>query len=199
MIWARHGRQEGTYGVLVGIPERKRPLGRPRHRWGNIIKMDLHSVYKEVWTCGNTPQACLWPLSGPQLSNHTSLLMALLGAPTRETNSAGHAYRICQLTKGRVGWPAEIRIKEGRPSCGHSLNARTRSKQLGHIKKEETMPGCPAMMPRGPGTTSLIMAHFPAALCPVNTASRLPSSIPLCFTADSLTTEHWDECNWPCL
>jgi hypothetical protein len=27
--------------VLVGIPKGKGPLGRPRHRWKNIIKMDL--------------------------------------------------------------------------------------------------------------------------------------------------------------
>jgi hypothetical protein len=28
----------------VGKPERKRPLGRPRHRWENNIKMDFHEV-----------------------------------------------------------------------------------------------------------------------------------------------------------
>jgi hypothetical protein len=44
MRWARHGRQEGTYKVLAGRPEGKRPLGRPRHRGGNIIKMDLYEV-----------------------------------------------------------------------------------------------------------------------------------------------------------
>jgi hypothetical protein len=30
--------------VLVGKPEEKRPLGRPRHRWENNIKMDLQEV-----------------------------------------------------------------------------------------------------------------------------------------------------------
>ena len=30
--------------VLVGKPEGKRPLGRPRRRWGNNIKMDLQEV-----------------------------------------------------------------------------------------------------------------------------------------------------------
>jgi hypothetical protein len=30
--------------VLVGKPEGKRPLGRPRHRWGDNIKMDLQEV-----------------------------------------------------------------------------------------------------------------------------------------------------------
>jgi hypothetical protein len=35
-----------TYRVLVGKPERKRSLGRPRHEWDNNIKMDLQ---EEVW------------------------------------------------------------------------------------------------------------------------------------------------------
>jgi len=34
----------GVYRVLVGKPERKRPLGRPRHRWEVNIKMDLQEV-----------------------------------------------------------------------------------------------------------------------------------------------------------
>ena len=33
-----------TYRVLVGKPERKRPLGRPRRRRENNIKMDLKEV-----------------------------------------------------------------------------------------------------------------------------------------------------------
>jgi hypothetical protein len=32
------------YKVLVGKPEGKRPLGRPRHRWEDNIKMDLREV-----------------------------------------------------------------------------------------------------------------------------------------------------------
>jgi hypothetical protein len=36
---------------------------------------------------------------------HHVRLTALLGGPTRETKAAGHAYRLCQPTKGRVGWP----------------------------------------------------------------------------------------------
>jgi hypothetical protein len=32
------------YGVLVGKPEGKRPLGRPRCRWEDNIKMDLQEV-----------------------------------------------------------------------------------------------------------------------------------------------------------
>jgi hypothetical protein len=37
------------------------------------------------------------------------------------------------------------------------------------IKKEETMPDCLAMMPRGPGTTPLGRNRFPAALNPTAT------------------------------
>jgi hypothetical protein len=33
-----------VYRVLVGKPEYKRPLGRPRHRWEDNIKMDLQEV-----------------------------------------------------------------------------------------------------------------------------------------------------------
>jgi hypothetical protein len=33
--------RRGVYRVLLGKPERKRPLGRPRRRWEDNIKMDL--------------------------------------------------------------------------------------------------------------------------------------------------------------
>jgi hypothetical protein len=43
--WAGHvsrmGEGRGVYRVLVGRPEGKRPLGRPRHRWEDNIKLDL--------------------------------------------------------------------------------------------------------------------------------------------------------------
>jgi hypothetical protein len=38
------GEGRGVYTVLVGKPERKRPLGRPRSRWQDSIKMDLQEV-----------------------------------------------------------------------------------------------------------------------------------------------------------
>jgi len=34
----------GVYRILVGKPERKRPLGRPRRRWEDNIKMDPQKV-----------------------------------------------------------------------------------------------------------------------------------------------------------
>jgi hypothetical protein len=41
---ARMGEVRGVYMVLLGKPEGKRPLGRPRHRWKDNIKMDLQEV-----------------------------------------------------------------------------------------------------------------------------------------------------------
>ena len=41
---ARMGEGRGVYRVLVGKPEGKRPLGRPRRRWEDNIKMDLREV-----------------------------------------------------------------------------------------------------------------------------------------------------------
>ena len=41
---ARMGEGRGVHRVLVGKPEGKRPLGRPRRRWVDNIKMDLQEV-----------------------------------------------------------------------------------------------------------------------------------------------------------
>jgi hypothetical protein len=48
MRWAGHvarmGEGRDAYRVLVGRPEGKRPLGRPRRRWEDSIKMDLREI-----------------------------------------------------------------------------------------------------------------------------------------------------------
>jgi hypothetical protein len=48
MMWAGHvacmGEGRNVYGVLVGKPEGKRPLGRPRRRWEDWIKMNLREI-----------------------------------------------------------------------------------------------------------------------------------------------------------
>jgi hypothetical protein len=48
MRWAEHvarmGEGRGVYRVLVGRPEGKRPLGRPRHRWEDNSKVDLREI-----------------------------------------------------------------------------------------------------------------------------------------------------------
>jgi len=41
---ARTGERRGIYRILVGKPGGKRPLGRPRHRWEDNIKMALQEV-----------------------------------------------------------------------------------------------------------------------------------------------------------
>jgi hypothetical protein len=38
------GEGRGAYRILVGRPEGRRPLGRPRRRWEDNIKMDLQKV-----------------------------------------------------------------------------------------------------------------------------------------------------------
>jgi hypothetical protein len=48
MRWAGHvahmGEGRGVYRVLVVRPEGKRPLGRPKRRWEDNIKMDLREI-----------------------------------------------------------------------------------------------------------------------------------------------------------
>jgi hypothetical protein len=44
------GERGGVYRFVVGKPEGKRPLGRPRLRWENNIQMDLQEVGCGVWT-----------------------------------------------------------------------------------------------------------------------------------------------------
>ena len=41
---AHMGEGRGVHRVLVGKPEGKRPMGRPRRRWENNIKVDLREV-----------------------------------------------------------------------------------------------------------------------------------------------------------
>jgi hypothetical protein len=50
MRWAGHVARIGetnAYRILVGKPEGKRPLGRPRRRWVDNIKMDLGEIGRD--------------------------------------------------------------------------------------------------------------------------------------------------------
>ena len=55
MRWAGHAARmeegRGVHKVLVGNPEGKRPLGRPRRRWEDNIKMDLEEVGRGCEDC----------------------------------------------------------------------------------------------------------------------------------------------------
>ena len=50
---ARMGERRGVYRVLVGKPEGKRPLERPRRRWEDNIKMDFRKLDVGAWTGSN--------------------------------------------------------------------------------------------------------------------------------------------------
>jgi hypothetical protein len=45
-----HGKEEKVCRVLVGKPEGKRPLERPRRRWEDAIKMDLREIGWGEWS-----------------------------------------------------------------------------------------------------------------------------------------------------
>jgi hypothetical protein len=45
---AEIGEKRNTRRILVGKPEGKRPLGRPRLRWADDIKIDLREI---GWSC----------------------------------------------------------------------------------------------------------------------------------------------------
>ena len=50
-VW---GKRSGSYRVLVGTPEGKRPLGRPRLKWEDNIKMDIQEVgWRPTVNCGS--------------------------------------------------------------------------------------------------------------------------------------------------
>jgi hypothetical protein len=50
------GEGRGVYIVLVGRPERKRPLGRRRSRWEDNIKMDLREIGADGANCTQLAQ-----------------------------------------------------------------------------------------------------------------------------------------------
>jgi len=45
-----YGEGRGAYRVLVGKPEGKRPMGRPRYRWGIILRWIFRKWDAGVWT-----------------------------------------------------------------------------------------------------------------------------------------------------
>jgi hypothetical protein len=44
------GEERKVYKVLVGNPEGKSPLGRPRRRWEDWIRLDLGEIGLGLWT-----------------------------------------------------------------------------------------------------------------------------------------------------
>ena len=44
---ARMGEERGVYRILVGKPDGKRPVGRPRRRWRDNVEMDLKEIGRD--------------------------------------------------------------------------------------------------------------------------------------------------------
>ena len=53
---ARMGEERGVYRVLVGKLEGRRPLGRPRCRWVDNIRMDLQKWDVGIWAVLGWPR-----------------------------------------------------------------------------------------------------------------------------------------------
>ena len=51
------GEKRGAYKVLVGKPEGRRPLGRPRRKWGDTTKIDFQEV---LWGGGVAWTGLIW-------------------------------------------------------------------------------------------------------------------------------------------
>jgi hypothetical protein len=50
------GERRGAYRTLAGKPEGRRPLGRPRRRWEDNIKMDIREVVWGAWSGSSWPR-----------------------------------------------------------------------------------------------------------------------------------------------
>jgi hypothetical protein len=66
MRWVGHvalmGEGRNVYTVLVGKPEGRRPLGRPRRRWKDGIKVELRPNLLSLFFESHIPPPCLFPL-----------------------------------------------------------------------------------------------------------------------------------------
>jgi hypothetical protein len=50
------GQRRNAYKIWIGKSEGKRPLGRPRHRWEDNIRMDIEKIGWEDLDCMHLPQ-----------------------------------------------------------------------------------------------------------------------------------------------
>ena len=67
---ARMGEKKNAYRILVGKPEGKRPLGRPRRSWVDNIKLDL----REIRWAGNFVRKSKFILTNLHIRNHHNLI-----------------------------------------------------------------------------------------------------------------------------
>jgi hypothetical protein len=111
MRWAGHvarmGEERKMYKVLVGNPEGKRPLGRPRRRWEDGVRMDLREIGLGVWIgSGQGPMAgCCECGDEPSGSCATELvsLLVVSGRMLPASSQLNHAgLKLCQCVCNKL-------------------------------------------------------------------------------------------------
>jgi hypothetical protein len=97
MRWAGHvariGEGRNVYRVLVGKPEGKRLLERPRHRWEDGIKMDLREIWVGGGGLGSLAASCEC-CDQPSGSGATELVNLTQPDPTRPVHKCCPSARI---------------------------------------------------------------------------------------------------------
>ncbi|KAJ4440065.1 hypothetical protein ANN_08196 [Periplaneta americana] len=126
---ARMGESRNAYRVLVGRPEGKRPLGRPRRRWEDNIKMDLREVGYDgrdwINLAQDRDQWRAYVRATMNLRNtntHNAELHALYSSPdiirnikSRRLRWAGH---VARMSKSRNAYRVLVGRPEGKRPLG---------------------------------------------------------------------------------
>jgi hypothetical protein len=117
---ARMGEKRNAYRLLVGEPEGRRPLGRPRHRWVDNIKMDLSEIgwdrvdwidmaqNRDQWRALVNTVFNLHPLSPQQFSS------TLTDEPIHTSCSEGRGWESCDNTS--LGIKTNVSSKNSSPN-----------------------------------------------------------------------------------
>ncbi|KAJ4450962.1 hypothetical protein ANN_02397 [Periplaneta americana] len=140
---ARMGESRNAYRVLVGRPEGKRPLGRPRRRWEDNIKMDLREVGYDDRDWINVAQ------DRDQWRAYVRAAMNLRRRADEHEISKEIKFRKCKwighvlrrendnITKMALDWnPQGLNRRRGRPKITWSNTTRDEAKQAGKSWKE---------------------------------------------------------------
>ncbi|KAJ4433234.1 hypothetical protein ANN_15492 [Periplaneta americana] len=126
---ARMGGSRNAYRVLVGRPEEERPLGRPRRRWEDNIKMDLREVvYDGAKILENR---CCRPKVSNDFVEQTQELFTL--SPVKSTRRVSYEFRIPRTIHKGLGKSLRIgayNVQIGLLQPGESIKRRNFSERI---------------------------------------------------------------------